>query len=217
MNDRNDRVVRILLSILFFPIGLILVLAGVRTKVIAWSFAGCYVCLLAMIIAMGIIGSAIDNSPSDPVQAAPDPARAAVPTPVVQECPTPEETLYFEVVQEHLLASGESMGSIGRLSTNAGNDLSLLFNENWKLEVAIALALLITTADAIEAMAPPDSARSIHQDLIQVADHQRKAAVLFAQGVDTFDMNLIIESGSHLDAISVPVASGVQKIESFCQ
>ena len=86
-----------------------------------------------------------------------------------------------------------------------------------KLEVAIALALLITTADAIEAMAPPDSARSIHQDLIQIADHQRKAAVLFAQGVDTFDMNLIVESGSHMDAVSVPVASGVQKIESFCQ
>ena len=34
MNDRNDRIVRILLSILFFPIGLILVIAGVRTIII---------------------------------------------------------------------------------------------------------------------------------------------------------------------------------------
>ena len=70
----NDRAVRILLSILFFPIGLILAIAGVRTKIIAWSFAGFYLWLLGVIVVVGIIGSVVEEPPGDPVQAARVPA-----------------------------------------------------------------------------------------------------------------------------------------------
>ena len=82
MSDRPDRGIRILLAILFFPIGLILALAGVRTRIIAWSFAGFYVWLLTVIIIVGVIGDSGESIPSDPI--ATDPVQAAqIPAPTM--------------------------------------------------------------------------------------------------------------------------------------
>ena len=61
-----DRLARILLSVFFFPIGLIMVLAGVRTRIVAWTFAGGTIGLLALIVVLGIIGTAVESGP-DPV------------------------------------------------------------------------------------------------------------------------------------------------------
>ena len=232
----NDRAVRILLSILFFPIGLILAIAGVRTKIIAWCFAGFYLWLLGVIVVVGIIGSMAEEPPGAPVQAAvpstsgyqpginmwtpdtslvsstPAPAQAAA-----QECPTSEEALYILTVRSNAIEMAGHMEDVGRLSTQASIEPTLLLDEAWQLEIVLTLALLDASADTIDAMAPPASARSIDQDMVKIGNHLRKVAVLYVQGLDTLDADLLLQASAHMEAIAPLAVSAGQKMDSFCQ
>lgn len=227
MTDQRDRRLRILLSILFFPIGLILALAGVRTRIIAWCFAGFYIWILTVVVVVAIVAPGPETSPGDSAQTEPIPSSTRVPdetattaptiTPIVRSCPTPEEALYFSTVGENASERRIYMNQISRLSLRAGGDPSLLIDDVWKLEIGVALGLLTESAKEMESLNPPDSVRFIHQDWVSAGGYHRNAAMLYAQGIDELNTNKVNAANDHLTTAAEFIASATQKVETFCR
>ena len=80
------------------------------------------------------------------------------PTPTVTvECPTPSERAYFTRFVEVMDPAGTAYSELGRLSIEAGNNVLLFFDDAWKLEVVVQLALIQSAADGIRELTAPPS------------------------------------------------------------
>ena len=225
MNDQKDRRLRILLAILFFPIGLILALAGVRTRIIAWSFAGFYLWLLTVIVILGVIGDSGESIPGDPVQAGminePDPTMlptsTPIPTSITEGCPTSEERAYFAALGVEVEAMGEHFQELAILNQQMAVDPALVVSDAWKGEVVYYLSLLNARFDIIGALDSPKSLQSVRGDIDQAIQAYRQFVALFSQGVALTDGDLLVEASEFLELGDGWLESAGQRAETYCR
>ncbi len=88
----------------------------------------------------------------------------SMPTPTIvitetpKATPTPEigqvELEYISRITELGYDCADYLGSISTLSTQAGTDITLIFDDDWKLEMAIALAGIKLSCAAIDEVSP---------------------------------------------------------------
>ena len=79
-----------------------------------------------------------------------------VPTPTI-ECPTPTERAYINSVVEVFTPMGTAYGEFGRLNIEASDNPVLIFDDSWKLEVVLQLAVIEIAAEEITELTPPPS------------------------------------------------------------
>ena len=119
---------------------------------------------------------------------------AIVPTPTptpaalsVGLCERPAETAYLNSVTEQLAVLSASSISLGELFGEMGANPLLLFDDDWKLQTVVQLALLQASADGLLNLAAPPSLQSLDAIVKEAATLVESATWLHAQGLDNLD------------------------------
>jgi hypothetical protein len=119
---------------------------------------------------------------SEPPTATPIPP-TATPEVSVEEIAYVLEIL--EIADDYANCSYE----IATLMTEVSENTWLLFNDEWKPEVAVCLAIWQICGERIRGLDAPPRLRGVHQDLIQAAEHIDRSTTLLAEGIDEIDAN----------------------------
>ena len=91
-------------------------------------------------------------------------------------------------------------GIIGELLTQAGETPILMFNDTWKMQLAVALTTLKTFYQEAQDLSPPDNLRSFHDLFVDALSYCDAFVDKYVEGLDNFDVEAI-ESGSALMAL----------------
>ncbi|MCY3690655.1 MAG: hypothetical protein OXI54_07600 [Chloroflexota bacterium] len=137
------------------------------------------------------------------------------PTPAATSpCRTAAGRAYLEAVVA--LPIGDSLLTMGALSSQAADNPLLLNDETWRLETAVGLGAMLYYAEELEALTPPDSLLSVHADALLMAEELRAFVRYYGAGVDSLDESLIIQSGIHLAAIGNLANTMADKVDAVC-
>ena len=181
---------------------------------------------LCIVIVIGVAATlaggddnAVDSSQgtsSAPAVAVPTDTPKPTPT-VTVECPTPSERAYFTRFVEVMDPAGTAYSELGRLSIEAGNNVLLFFDDAWKLEVVVQLALIQSAADGIRELTAPPSLASIHRHNLQIASAMQDGNDLYAKGIDNLDADLIGAASLRMDDVTTLLEESAAKIQAHCQ
>ena len=109
--------------------------------------------------------------------------------------PTPgfsaEEQAYALTVAEITADYADSFNKVSALTIEAGENAWLILNDEWKLEMAVGLAIWQICGDRIRALKAPSRLQGIHQNLVEATKHIDRAGTLLAQGIDEIDADKI--------------------------
>ena len=141
-------------------------------------------CVSILALAALACGGSATLTPTAP------PARAS-PTPVDSSPASPGRTSpeagYADAVLRISTNYRDAFTTIGEQFTNAGNDTSLLLDDEWKVTVAAALAVLQISGNDLRALVPPAKFAGAHKEFLGAADHFDQVAILAAEGIDNLD------------------------------
>ena len=222
----------VLATLLGVAIGVTLWLSNRRRKVLAY-------CLVAFLISGAVLMAAarMDDSSDEPgtttraeqarpestLLTPPEPTLTAQPTPtatppaVSESCPTPLEDAYFSDMVYIMVDLGDDLAAVERLAGQANTDLSLLFDDYWKSEMAIVLDFLKSDADELVSLQPPASLTSIHSDNMELARTIRKFVQLFAEGMADFDAETLREAAAKMDSLVDMARTNTMSVSTFCR
>jgi hypothetical protein len=205
-----------------FLIPLVPMLAGVAVPQSRryLRFPGICIASIAIVVVIAVLGTAFGGDDNTDVVAPPQVSTPSVPTATttsVVKCPTTAEADYFVGLADIVSTLATAISAISRLSTEAGNNPVLTLDETWQLETAVVLVQLRSVADEIDALNPPDSVQSIHDDQLQIAEALREFVTLYTTGVDNLDADLIVLATKRMAEINQLANAGSAKISAFCQ
>ena len=198
---------RILLAIFFFPIGTIMVSAGVSTKATALTYAGVVGAAVTAIVVVAVVmpDTSVTAEPGETPMPAPSvvestfpPTSISISSASIATCPTREEVAYFAALSEALVKLGRGLTNMSTLIEVANANLTLENSKEWALEVAIPAGTVSNAVNSIKALSPPASLREIHDVARDLADHSFLAASLYIQGLDTFNADAIGQANDHI-------------------
>ena len=143
----------------------------------------------------------------------PRPSLTSTPT---STCPTAKERTYFIALLDALepYASGAT-SLLGMLSEASDNPL-LIFDDSWKIRLAVTLFTLNTGAEEILALDPPNSVTRISTHAELAAQKALRISDLMVRAIDRFDADALEEAVDLIaSSINDVEAMGIA-IESFC-
>ena len=185
-------------------------------------FSLCIVIVIGVAAALaGGDDSAVDSpqgTSSAPAVAVPTDTPKPTPTPIVTvECPTPSERAYFARFAEVIYPAATAYGEFGRLNLEAGDNVLLLLDDAWRLEVVVQLALIQIAADGITELTAPPSLASIHRHNLQMASAMQDGNDLYAKGIDNLDADLIAAASLRMNDVNTLLEEATAKMQAHCQ
>jgi hypothetical protein len=128
----------------------------------------------------------------------PEPTRT--PEPATPPRLTAEECDYLtEVAEEYATPLSESLPKFVDLSYQAASDPMLIFDNEWKIEVATELATWSVSRERFAAMTPPSSLAGFHAKFLDALTRLDSAGTLFAEGVDEVDPDKINRASAQMN------------------
>ena len=183
-------------------------------------FSLCIVIVIGVAAALaGGDESAVDSpqgTSSAPAVAVPTDTPKPTPT-VTVECPTPSERAYLTRLVEVMDPAATAYSELGRLNLEAGNNALLFFDDTWKLEVVVQLALIQSAADGTRELTAPPSLASIHRHNLQIASAMQDGNDLYTKGIDNLDADLIEAASLRINDVTTLAYEGAAKIQAHCQ
>ena len=139
--------------------------------------------------------------------------RTSAPTPTPRPriaaaavCERPPEAAYLDSVVEHLDSIGSN--TFGDLMGEMGDNPTLFFDDDWRLQTALQLALLQITANGMLDLVAPPSLQSLDAIVKEAAGLVESATMLYAQGLDNFDPDMV-EDANALVVEATPLISDI--------
>ena len=111
---------------------------------------------------------------------------------------TAQEQKYVEEVQAILENYASAAEDGGDLLGEAGQDNSLVFDQDWKNKMVISLALIQANSTLARELTPPARFKAAHQHLLAMATQMDEMATLVAEGVDGLDSDKFDQAGETL-------------------
>ena len=183
-------------------------------------FSLCIVIVIGVATALaGGDDSAVDSpqgTSSAPAVAVPTDTPKPTPT-VTVECPTPSERAYFTRFGEVITPAATVYNEFGRLNVEATNNMLLLFDDTWKMEVVVQLASIQSVVDGIRELTAPPSLASIHRHNLQIASAMEDGNDLYAKGIDNIDADLIEAATLRMGDANTLLEQVVAKMLAHCQ
>ena len=183
-------------------------------------FSLCIVIVIGVAAALaGGDDSAVDSpqgTSSAPAVAVPTDTPKPTPT-VTIECPTPSERAYFARLVEIIDLAPTAYGEFGRLNLEASDNVLLLFDDTWKLEVVVQLALIQSVADGITELTAPPSLASIHRHNLQIASAMQDGNDLYAKGIDNLDGDLLTAASLRVNDVNTLLEEATAKMQAHCR
>ncbi|MCC6425136.1 MAG: hypothetical protein IT447_16805 [Phycisphaerales bacterium] len=126
---------------------------------------------------------------------------------------TDEEAAYRDAIVEIASIYGSTITQMGELLTEVGNDVGLLLNDDWKLDMTIVLATLLFAGDEVRSLEPPELFEPLHEHWLNVAGHYDLVVEYLADGIDTFDVEKINQANEQMLAGQEDVFLAIEEIE----
>ena len=108
-------------------------------------------------------------------------------------------------------------GEFGRLNLEASDNVLLFFDDAWKLEVVVQLALIQSVADGITELTAPPSLASIQQHHLQIASAMQDGNDLYAKGIDNLDADLLAAASLRMNDVNTLLEEATAKMQAHCQ
>lgn len=156
----------------------------------------------------------VTASYADDVQVVPTPTpiptATFTPTPIPTATPRPTSTPTPDVRKEQAYRAEigviftsdwgiiESLGIIGELFIQAGENPVLMLSDDWKTKVALAMAALKISYQDIQNLSPPDNLKRLHDLTVDALSYCDAAMDQFAVGIDNFDADSLAVGGGLL-------------------
>lgn len=135
----------------------------------------------------------------------------------VVECPTQAERAYMLELATATSPLQKSMSDFTTLNSQLSQNALLLFDENWKWDMIIALAVMQTEAQALADVKAPPSMVYVQQDMVNVAASMKQMTEAYAQGIDNLNEDDLYVALAHLENINATVALASSKIDNHCK
>jgi endonuclease YncB( thermonuclease family) len=121
--------------------------------------------------------------------------------------PTTTGDIDLSAVQEHaaevLVYINTYIGALDNLeslSSNVEATPALMSDENWRAEVLVNFASILSTNHLIREMSPPADLADIHNNLLEMTKSYEKAMTYFTIGIESADANLVTSGIAELEA-----------------
>ena len=135
----------------------------------------------------------------------------------IEPCPTTEEAAYLNEVLKYTETGSSGMQRFSSLNLRAGENPFLIFDETWKVEIVLTLALLDSGAEEILEVNVPKSMRDVHTDIEASAMGVQRTVVLYAEGIDAVDADKLAQAAGSLAQATSRLDSAASKIEALCK
>ena len=188
------------------------------------GFVGGFGTLLLLIILIAVLAEVPEETTDETpqrVEATAGPAIAtravtrptATPTPM---CPTPAEAAYIDDLLPILPLISGALFEFSGLSTEASIDLSVLFDEGWKIEIGTQMVLITLYSQDILDLDPPSSFRAVTIPLEEAAQGYIASMEAIANGIDNFDESALLEGVRLLEEANAGLEQSNQAMENHC-
>jgi len=127
------------------------------------------------------------------------PTSTASPVPTYTPQPTiiPVSTYRAEMLTL-LLQYVEAQEATAALNHQGSADPTLLFDDQWKVDIALSLGQSLIIGSEIRALKPPQEFEETHGYLVKATEHYDAFVYLYSTGIDTLDASLIAQSAEEL-------------------
>lgn len=138
-------------------------------------------------------GTTKPSTPTTPSRntVAPTPAPAPRLAPSPAPASNTAELVYAAEMTAHLNNVFESLGRTEVLFDILASDPQVIFDDNWRLDLALELGLWGTLRSEVTAMVAPPRLIPAHQSLVSAMVMLDQAGADFATGLDTFDIFML--------------------------
>lgn len=120
----------------------------------------------------------------------------ATPTSAVSEAA--HEKAYLDKMGEVTGAYSTALDTFGTQMTAAGNNPTLILDDEWRTKTAMTLAMFTWLADEVRTLTPPTRMADLHTDVLAAAAHYEKVATLAADGIDQLDADLLRQATTEM-------------------
>lgn len=170
--------------------------------------------LLGLVVLVGVCNALLGDGGSG-TPAMPTHTPRLQPT-LAPSCSTPREAAYFA---EMFAAIGEFIAvteEAEAVAIQAGNDLSLIHDAEWRLAVSIVLGKFWHIQNKIDAMHPPGALVYIHKDVMQMAKKGGHFAANWGHAIDYEDWTYLDLAGDDIEMASDLAILAMAKATAYC-
>ena len=107
---------------------------------------------------------------------------------------------YAAEVLVHINNYTGTLGTLESLSSNVEATPELMSDKNWREEVLVNFATILSTNHLIRGMNPPAELADMHNNLLEMTNSYEKAMMYFTIGIESGDPNLVTAGIAELEA-----------------
>jgi hypothetical protein len=120
---------------------------------------------------------------------------------------------YFDKVGPIVAKLGPALGEVGRLAGEVGDKPALLFDDDWKIELAGQMAIVQSSNTAVLAVQPvPGPAQEFHGLLTKATQTCSDSMDTLAKGLDTLNATTIERASAQMSDCSVKTRIATAKM-----
>lgn len=195
-----------------------------RKRIALWLGIGVVGVAVFLVILGTVVGNPDDgeaeaqgiaSSPAQAPTASPTPT--LVPAPIVQECPTPEEEVYFQSVGTVSFALMESMAEWGSSLDEIVANPMLFESHAWRMNTIEGLQVLKIHANNLMDIGGPESVTYIDRHLESVARTANLAIDTLDLGIRSMNVDTIDSVAYTISHMNLLAGEVTGMIETFCE
>jgi hypothetical protein len=121
---------------------------------------------------------------------------------------------YMGVIGDTMDQFSQLMYDFSSLTSDASNDPSLMFTDDWKIDVAMNLVLMQGLIDDVQAQSPPAAFKDTHRYLLLAMDEYQFVVDNFPEALDNMDSDLIIKCTESIENGTQYIDDATQSVPS---
>ncbi len=182
--------------------------------------------LVGVVIVIAIIAAAVGGGGDDPEPAprrssesgqASQPRATPRPAETAAACPTSAERRYLARVAGVLGRVVPAMGNLGSLFVRAGEDATLVLDDDWRADLLVELVILQAGAEELRGLSAPTArTRSLEGTTGAMARELEAAVANTAAGVDDFDIEALERAARSIERVGQLAEDGAAALDAVC-
>ncbi|MCZ7568843.1 MAG: thermonuclease family protein [Ardenticatenaceae bacterium] len=151
------------------------------------------------------------DTPAPTPTSTPEPSPTATNTPSVD----PSESAYIQAVIELSESYAEAWTKASELATTVGSDVSLIFDQDWRTEMAVALGTVKANNARVRQLEAPARFAEVHAELLVAAAHYDRAVDLFAEGIDELNADKMTRAAAEIEIGNAAINRAAAKAQAL--
>jgi hypothetical protein len=161
--------------------------------------------LMGMFALLFIAGGFLTGCSADTTESASSAEEEVVDTSAVDE--------YKSTMQDSFANMGDYMGTFSQKSSEAGEDYTLMFDENWVMEMVTAIVGMDQEIDVWNEIEDvPEEYKETHDLLLKAGDEFKYVTENYPKAIDNMDLDLMTECLMHMSNGNVYLGEATEKM-----